>query len=74
MNIIFVLLPISVLLALVFLVAYFWSLKWGQFDDLDTPALRMLFDETEEIEEKTILSEALEKPPGRGRADPKVEP
>ena len=45
MGIIFALLPLSILLAIVALIAYLWSVKSGQFDDLDTPALRMLFDD-----------------------------
>ena len=45
MSIIYVLLPISLLLALVGLGAYIWALRSGQFDDLDTPARRVLFDD-----------------------------
>ncbi|MEZ4752846.1 MAG: cbb3-type cytochrome oxidase assembly protein CcoS [Bdellovibrionota bacterium] len=37
MEIIFGLLPISILLALLGLTAYVWSIKSGQLDDLDTP-------------------------------------
>jgi len=47
MGIVVVLLPISVALALVALVAYFWGVRSGQFDDLDTPAMRVLFDDEE---------------------------
>lgn len=45
MGIIFVLLPASLLLALIFLAAYLWSVRTGQFDDLETPALRALEDD-----------------------------
>lgn len=45
MGIIYVLLPLSVLLACGALCGYFWAVKRGQFDDLDTPARRVLFDE-----------------------------
>ena len=44
MEIIFVLLPITLLLALIGVGAYFWSVRSGQFDDLDTPALKPLID------------------------------
>ena len=47
MEIIFLLLPLSVCLALAGLTAYIWGVKDGQFDDLETPAIRMLFDEEE---------------------------
>lgn len=46
MNIIFLLLFFSVLIAVVFLAAFFWSTRDGQFDDVEGPAMRMLRDET----------------------------
>jgi cbb3-type cytochrome oxidase maturation protein len=45
MEIIYLLLPLSLLLALVALLAFLWSARSGQFDDLDTPSRRILFDE-----------------------------
>lgn len=45
MNIIYVLIGCSLLLALGFLAAFFWSVKSGQMDDDQTPAIRMLFDD-----------------------------
>lgn len=47
MEIIFVLLPLSVMLGAFFLGAYWWSVRSGQFTDLETPAVRMLPDETD---------------------------
>ncbi len=45
MNIIFILLPLSIFLGLLFLAAYIWSVRNRQFDDLDTPAVRMLAED-----------------------------
>ena len=45
MEIIYVLLPLSIVLALGALVGYFWAVKRGQFDDLETPSRRILFDD-----------------------------
>jgi len=45
MEIIFVLVPLSLLIALVGLGAYGWALKHGQFDDLDSPPYRLLAEE-----------------------------
>lgn len=45
MNIVLVLIPIALLLGLTGLVAFMWSLKSGQFDDLDGAALRILEDD-----------------------------
>lgn len=50
MSIIYLLLPLSLLLAVVALLAYIWATKSGQFDDLETPALRILADDTAENE------------------------
>ncbi|RZK55939.1 MAG: cbb3-type cytochrome oxidase assembly protein CcoS [Pedobacter sp.] len=48
MNILYFLVGCSLLMALVFLGAFIWSLKSGQHDDVVTPAMRMLFDDEEE--------------------------
>jgi len=42
MNIIFILIDISLILALIFLSAFYVSLKSGQFDDPYSPAVRIL--------------------------------
>lgn len=45
MEIIFVLLPLSIFLGSIFVVAFWWSTKTGQYDDLQTPAVRILPEE-----------------------------
>ncbi|MET3113737.1 cbb3-type cytochrome oxidase maturation protein [Pedobacter sp. CG_S7] len=45
MNMLYMLVGISILLALIFLIAFFWASKTGQNDDTYTPAIRMLFDD-----------------------------
>jgi cbb3-type cytochrome oxidase maturation protein len=49
MDMVFVLLPLSLLLALGGFFAYLWAVRSGQFEDLETPALRMLQDEEAEL-------------------------
>ena len=46
MNIIFVLIPLSLVLVALAVWAFFWSVNHAQFDDLDTPAWIPLSDET----------------------------
>lgn len=46
MNVIIILLGISLFIAIIFLIAFLWAVKSGQFDDKYTPSVRMLFDET----------------------------
>jgi cbb3-type cytochrome oxidase maturation protein len=45
MNIIYMLLAISVVVALGFFTAFIYSVKTGQYDDTYTPSVRMLFDD-----------------------------
>ena len=45
MLVVFLLIFISLTLAVTFLVAFIWAVKSGQFDDTCTPAMRMLTDE-----------------------------
>lgn len=51
MSIIYFLIFCSLLLAIIFLIAFFWAHKNGQNDDLYTPSVRMLFDDEEVKEE-----------------------
>lgn len=52
MSVIFVLIGISVLVALGFLFAFLWAVKTGQYDDKYTPSVRMLFDDEKKDETK----------------------
>jgi cbb3-type cytochrome oxidase maturation protein len=53
MNMIFFLIGCSILLALLFLAAFFWASKTGQHDDTYTPAVRILFEDGIAQEERT---------------------
>lgn len=58
MNIIYVLLSISVVVALVFFIAFIISVKRGQYDDTYTPSVRMLFeDEIIDNKEKSKITD-----------------
>ena len=60
MSVILYLIPIALLLGGLGLAAFLWSLKSGQFDDLDGAAHRILFDDDEAEGPK-------QKPAGRRR-------
>ncbi len=47
MNIFYLLIGVSLLAALIFLGAFIWAVRSGQYDDNETPSIRMLFDEDE---------------------------
>jgi len=44
---IFVLLPLALLIATIAVGFFIWAASSGQFDDLETPAVRILFDDEE---------------------------
>jgi cbb3-type cytochrome oxidase maturation protein len=45
MEILYLLIPLAVILAGVIVWAFLWSIRSGQFDDLEGPAHRILMDE-----------------------------
>ena len=45
MNSVFLLIPLALMLLAVAVAAFVWAVRAGQFDDLDTPASRILFDD-----------------------------
>jgi len=45
MTVLYVLITASSLVAGIFLIAFIWSVKTGQFDDSYTPSVRALFDD-----------------------------
>ncbi len=46
MEVMIILICCSLLAAVAFLAAFIWAVRNGQFDDLMTPAIRVLFDST----------------------------
>ncbi len=53
MTALFILIVICLILAGGFLCAFLWAVRKGQFDDMKTPAIRILFDEkNESLDEK----------------------
>jgi cbb3-type cytochrome oxidase maturation protein len=45
MEILYVLIPVSVLLVFIIGALFWWSVKGGQFEDLEGPAYRILMDD-----------------------------
>jgi cbb3-type cytochrome oxidase maturation protein len=56
MNIFYLLIGVSLFAALIFLGAFIWAVKTGQFDDNETPSIRILFDDDSTIDEETDSS------------------
>ena len=45
MSVLFIIFPLALVIAAVAVAAFIWAARGGQFDDLDTPSMRMLHDE-----------------------------
>ena len=44
MNVLYILIPLALLLLAGAVWVFFWAVGSGQFDDLDTPAMRVVMD------------------------------
>ena len=60
MSVIYILLSISITVAIIFFVAFIYAVKRGQYDDSYTPSVRMLFED-ELVKEQTKPSIKIKK-------------
>ncbi|MBS0509746.1 MAG: cbb3-type cytochrome oxidase assembly protein CcoS [Proteobacteria bacterium] len=49
MESLYLLIPVSVILVFIIGVLFWWSLRSGQYDDLEGPAYRLLLDDRDEM-------------------------
>lgn len=52
MNIVLYMVPIALILGLGFVCLFVWTATHGQYDDLETPALRILIEEEVNTEKR----------------------
>ena len=52
MGVIFLLIGVSIVIAIVFLLFFLWASKTGQFEDDYTPSVRILFDDEQQNDKK----------------------
>lgn len=45
MSVVFILIPLALVIVAGALLIFAWAVRGGQFDDLDTPAMRILHDD-----------------------------
>jgi cbb3-type cytochrome oxidase maturation protein len=55
-NSIYLLVPLAGVLVAIAIAAFVWAVRNAQFDDLDTPAVRMLLDDENDPEESSTWS------------------
>lgn len=62
MESIYLLIPVSVILVFAIAIAFWWSVRSGQFDDLEGPGFRLLMDDdVPKIEIEAVEKDKLEK-------------
>ena len=59
MELLYAIIPFSMFLLAVAIVGFFWAVRAGQFDDMDSPAHRILFDD-DDPEKKEVSKEPSE--------------
>ncbi|MBI3570229.1 MAG: cbb3-type cytochrome oxidase assembly protein CcoS [Gammaproteobacteria bacterium] len=66
MEILYLLVPLAVILAGVIVWAFLWSIRSGQFDDLEGPAHRILMEEDAPESTPEPAEPGAKKPPAGG--------
>ena len=72
METLYLLIPISVVLVFLIAIAFWWSLRSGQFDDLEGPGYRVLMDDDKLGEtpgESSVLAPDHTTDPARSAGD-----
>ena len=54
MSVIIFLIILGVIVAGGFLIGFIWAVKSGQYDDTESPAVRMLFDDSKPVKKKVV--------------------
>ncbi len=65
MSVIIILVIVGVIVAGIFLLAFIWAVKSGQYDDMYSPSVRILFDDNKgmdtEIDDNSSLANSDKK-------------
>ena len=59
MSVVFLLILLSLILAIVFLSAFIWSVRDGQYEDEFTPSVRILFDDDKPLKDNPQTDSSL---------------
>jgi cbb3-type cytochrome oxidase maturation protein len=59
MGVVYIMILVSLLIALLFFFLFIASVKSGQYDDTYTPSVRMLFDDEIVVEKKSEKSKSI---------------
>ena len=68
MELVYIILPLALAIATFALVAFIWAARSGQFDDLETPSRRVLFDDVP-VREAEDADESVEPAPDSAESE-----
>ncbi|MHA7879159.1 MAG: cbb3-type cytochrome oxidase assembly protein CcoS [Saccharospirillum sp.] len=68
MDILHIVIPVSLLLLTAGGLLFWWTVRHGQYDDLDSPAQRILFDDDEDM-----LPDDIKPPSSRPSGDDRTD-
>jgi cbb3-type cytochrome oxidase maturation protein len=72
MESIYLLIPISIVLVFIIGIIFWWSVRSGQYDDLEGPAYRLLMDDRDDAQRKGEASAQQQRGEGDGAMDSKT--
>ncbi|MEZ4787265.1 MAG: cbb3-type cytochrome oxidase assembly protein CcoS [Flavobacterium haoranii] len=61
MSVIYILITVSIVVAVIFLIAFINAVRTGQYDDDYTPSVRMLFDDEVKKHPNKLINTQTEK-------------
>ncbi|SHJ61759.1 cbb3-type cytochrome oxidase assembly protein CcoS [Flavobacterium haoranii] len=61
MSVIYILITVSIVVAVIFLIAFINAVRTGQYDDDYTPSVRMLFDDEVKKNTNKLINTQTEK-------------
>ena len=65
MDLLWAMVPLSFVLLSIAVWVFFWAVRHGQFDDMDSPAHRILFDDDDDRPSQTPDTEKKPSPSGQ---------
>lgn len=73
MIVIFLLIPLSIVIAACFLGAFIWAVRSGQYEDTCTPSMRLLMDEKRRKSEPPAEMKPADAEPSQNQSEAKDE-
>ncbi|MEL0067517.1 MAG: cbb3-type cytochrome oxidase assembly protein CcoS [Gammaproteobacteria bacterium] len=62
MDILFLLIPIAIGFLIIALAVFFWAIRDGQYDDMESQGLKVIIDDKQQTQAEKRPSQAINKP------------